>query len=87
MVGNVYVLHQDVTSIGRTTDNDVAIVDWSVSRHHAKLVFHQGQWYAEDLGSANGTYVNGVLVRSPLLLLPGCELRLGDDVLTFDLVS
>ncbi len=87
MVGNVYVLHQDVTTVGRTTENDVTIVDWSVSRHHARLVFHQGQWFAEDLGSANGTYVNGELVRAPVLLTPGCEMRLGDDVLTFDLIS
>ena len=87
MTGGVYVLHQDVTTIGRTTDNDVAIVDRSVSRHHAQLVFHQGQWFVEDRGSANGTYVNGVLVRAPLLLTQGCELRLGDDILTFDLVS
>jgi hypothetical protein len=87
LTGYSYVLHQDMTTFGRTIENDIVVTDGTVSRHHARLVFHQGQWFVEDLHSANGTFVNGVRVTAPQLLLPGCELRLGDDIMTFELVS
>lgn len=45
--------------IGRDIDAGVPVDDDSVSRRHCRLVHHEGDWYAEDLGSTNGTYVGG----------------------------
>jgi hypothetical protein len=87
LLGNVFLLHQDITTFGRTTGNDIVIPDGTVSRNHARLLFSQGRWFAEDMGSSNGTWVNGTRVSQPTPLSNGDELRLGDDVFTFELVS
>jgi serine/threonine protein kinase len=86
LAGRVFVLHQDATTLGRTTGNDLLIPDGTVSRFHARIRFAGGVWYAEDAGSSNGTWVNGVRIEQPTQLKPGDEVRLGDVILTFELV-
>jgi ABC-type multidrug transport system ATPase subunit/pSer/pThr/pTyr-binding forkhead associated (FHA) protein len=49
--------------IGRAEDNDVVVADLLVSRHHAELVRRPGGWDIVDLGSPNGTFVDGARVR------------------------
>lgn len=85
--GHSFLLHQDTTTLGRTAGNDVVIPDGTVSRHHARLLFHNGQWSVEDLHSSNGTWVNGARANRPTPLMHGDELRLGDDVMRFELVG
>ncbi len=87
MTNHTFMLHQDITTLGRTAGNDVVIQDATVSRYHARLFFHNGQWSVEDLQSANGTFVNGKRVQRPMPLQHGDELRLGDEILTFELVG
>jgi hypothetical protein len=60
--------------LGRHHRCDVVLGDLSVSRRHAKLVFRDGHWVIQDLGSTNGTAVNGRRVGR-------CELRPGDRLL------
>jgi hypothetical protein len=50
---------QPVTSVGRAADNQLPLPDAFVSSHHARLVQTNGRWYVTDLGSTNGTFVNG----------------------------
>ena len=87
LIGYSFLLHQDATNLGRTIGNDVIIPDGTVSRHHARLTFRNGQWTVEDLGSSNGTWVNGVRVKRPTPLMHGDELRLGDDIMAFEMVG
>jgi tRNA A-37 threonylcarbamoyl transferase component Bud32 len=87
LAGHSFVLHQDVTKLGRTAGNDVVIPDGTVSRYHARLFFHNGQWSIEDLGSSNGTWVNGTRVARPTPVQHGDTLRLGDDVVGFELLG
>lgn len=64
--GNLSVVRdllQPTISIGRMPDNDVMLDDLLVSRHHAQLRQVGGVWTLFDLGSGNGTFVNGVRVR------------------------
>jgi eukaryotic-like serine/threonine-protein kinase len=87
LAGQSFTLHQDVTRIGRTAGNDIILPDPTVSRHHARLAFHNGQWFLEDLKSSNGTFVNSVRIARPAPLMEGDELRMGDEVMGFGLVS
>jgi FHA domain/DUF1707 SHOCT-like domain len=64
-------------TIGRTQDCDLRIADPSVSRHHAQLDRWEAGWLLSDLGSHNGTRVNGWLVREPVPVRPGDILQFG----------
>jgi len=68
--------------IGRLSD-DVRISDSTISRRHALLVNRQGRWFIEDLGSANGTYLNGVKVTQSIVLNRGDQVRLGATLMVF----
>jgi len=59
---NVEVSHSLIANnrIGRAADNTLVLQDETASAHHARLSFHEGQWWLEDLGSRNGTAVNGI---------------------------
>lgn len=72
--GKVFALHSPLV-LGRAPDCDLPIDSEQVSRRHARIVPHEGGARVEDLGSANGTYVNGRRVESGELK-PGQELRL-----------
>lgn len=87
LAGHSFVLHQDVTTIGRTSGNDVLILDGTVSRNHARLIFHNGQWSIEDAGSSNGTMVNGQKIKRPRVLKTGDQIRFGDEWATFEVIS
>jgi hypothetical protein len=69
--------------IGRGLGCDIALSNDSVSRQHARLVFRDGAWIIQDLGSTNGTIVNGELVGR-CQLQPGDRLLLGDQPLDVD---
>jgi two-component system, cell cycle response regulator len=71
--GQVYTLAGTAFSLGRHPDNAVCIDDQGLSRYHAKIVMHSERYWIEDLGSSNGTYLNGRRVTS-------CELANGDTV-------
>ena len=75
-------------SLGRSSTNDVVIDDGRVSRRHA-LVHKQddAEFLIIDLGSGNGTYLNGRRVTQPTLLTNGDTLLLGDQMLSFHQVS
>jgi hypothetical protein len=64
-------------TIGRTQDCDLRISDMSVSRRHAELIRGEDGWLLSDLGSHNGTRVNGWLVREPVPLRPGDMVQFG----------
>ena len=67
-------------SIGRTQDCDMRIADLSVSRRHAQLDRSEDGWLLSDLGSHNGTRVNGWLVREPVPVSPGDIIQFGSAV-------
>jgi hypothetical protein len=64
-------------TIGRTQECDLRIADLSVSRRHAQLDRGEDGWLLSDLGSHNGTRVNGWLVREPVPVRPGDVLQFG----------
>lgn len=64
-------------SLGRALDNDVVLDNPRVSRYHAELRYAVDGWSVHDLGSTNGTYVNGTQVTE-CVLQAGDHLRMGD---------
>jgi pSer/pThr/pTyr-binding forkhead associated (FHA) protein len=71
------------TRIGRERDNDVTLTDPRVSRYHTQIELQQGQWIIQDMGSANGTFVNGRLLSETHSLAPHDRILLGDTELVF----
>ncbi|HMO59034.1 MAG TPA: FHA domain-containing protein, partial [Roseiflexaceae bacterium] len=53
------VITKGLFTIGRADDNDLVLNDRAVSKYHARLVYNNRGWKVFDLGSANGTYVDG----------------------------
>ncbi|GAA2258705.1 MULTISPECIES: DUF1707 and FHA domain-containing protein [Kitasatospora] len=66
--------------IGRIPGSDLRLTDSSVSRQHAELRHHDGGWTLHDLGSTNGTHVNGLRIIGAVRVRPG-------DLVTFGTVS
>ncbi len=76
-------LGDDVVSIGRQADCDLALPDDQASRRHARVVPTDGGYLLEDLDSTNGTYVNGEVVDEPHLLHDGDRIEIGHSVVHF----
>ena len=64
-------------TIGRTRDCDLCLTDLSVSRTHALLIRREDGWVLSDLGSHNGTRLNGWLVREPVQVHAGDRVEFG----------
>ena len=69
-------LTQERTTLGRRASNDIVLDHPAVSGQHAVLTVHAGQVQVEDLGSTNGTYVNGAAVHKQTLA-DGDQLEIG----------
>jgi hypothetical protein len=65
------------TTLGRAADNAVVLNDTFVSSEHARLVWNGKGWVLEDLGSTNGTQVNGQRVKRASAVRPGDVIELG----------
>ncbi len=78
--GATFALGQEIT-VGRTTACTVTIPDDSfVSQLHARVYSLEGVAYAEDLGSTNGTYLNGKRLTSPQPMAKGDRLQIGTTI-------
>lgn len=70
-------LTQAVTTVGRSSLNDIVVSDKSLSRQHARIVRHGDDFLVEDLGSRNGTLLNGEMLSSPTALKMGDQITVG----------
>ncbi len=76
----IFELDQDSYTIGREAGNEIVIEDAQVSRRHATLTRQGTTYLLEDIGSTNGTYVNGKRVTAPVLLSNGDMIGLADTI-------
>jgi len=86
--GVTFPLEGDQLVIGRDSSNSVAINDAEISRKHSRLSFQGGKYVLEDLGSTNGTFVNGQRLAGPVVLKAGDVVSLGEQiVLMYDAIN
>jgi len=83
--GEVFVLEAAAISIGRAANNEIVIdEDEYASTRHARVEPRRDGVYVEDVGSTNGTYVNGVRLTREQRLVPGDLIRIGETDLRFE---
>jgi pSer/pThr/pTyr-binding forkhead associated (FHA) protein len=80
--GRRYTLSPAGAALGRSHESDVVLADERASRQHARIELQGDEWVIKDLGSANGTFVNGERIRVRPLR-PGDEIVIGDTRLYF----
>ena len=64
--------------LGRDTHCDLSVRDDALSAHHARVLFHHGQWWLEDLKSTNGTFLNKDRLTTPAVIITGDEFKCGN---------
>lgn len=64
-------------TIGRDIACDLRLTDPTVSGRHARIRYHQGQWWLEDFHSTNGTFLNQARLTEPMVLTVSDEIRCG----------
>lgn len=82
-VGERFRLQSSSITLGRDPTADIPLTDEFASAQHAQLVRHEGEYYVVDLGSTNGTSLNGRRLTDSTYLAEGDEIEIGETVLRF----
>lgn len=82
--GSVLDLKAESAVIGRSKECDLVLLDETISRRHARILGRSDGYYLEDLGSRNGTFLNGNAVSEPIRLAHNDCIQLFDVALAFD---
>jgi Inner membrane component of T3SS, cytoplasmic domain len=80
-VGSRAELDQAPILIGRGNDAGIRLDDDYVSTRHARIAASGDQWFVEDLGSTNGTYIGTVRITQPTTITLGTQVRIGKTIL------
>ncbi len=78
-----------ITTLGRQTGNDLVLEHSQISRRHAQFISTKTECEIHDLGSSNGTSVNGKKIepKAPVLLNPGDTIKIGGFILTYEAIE
>jgi sigma-B regulation protein RsbU (phosphoserine phosphatase) len=82
--GTVYPLSRTATTVGRSPDNQIQVIDKRTSRRHAEFVFQGGHYVVRDLESRNGTLVNDIPLKDAQPLQHGDRVLIGETTLVFE---
>ena len=73
--------------IGRDTKCDLSVMDEALSAHHARIAYHHGQWWLEDLNSTNGTFLNHEKLIAPAVVITGDQFKCGNTLFNIRIES
>jgi predicted component of type VI protein secretion system len=73
-----YHLWQTEIMIGRGSHCDISLTDDALSANHARISFHHAQWWLEDIGSTNGTFLNKDRISVPTVIISGDNFKCGN---------
>ncbi len=79
-LGTEYAIEKNEVILGRDVSNDIVINDPEVSRRHLRFALDGNTYRIEDLGSTNGTFINGQRLAAPFVLRPNEVITLGEKV-------
>lgn len=80
--GDTFLINRDII-LGRGSGSSIVIKDTFASNQHARVFVRKGQYWLEDMGSTNGTFVNEIQVKQPVVLADGDRLRVGSVTFQF----
>ncbi len=83
--GRRLLVGPDGAVIGRSRECDIVLVDANVSRKHVEVRPQGGSWIVVDLGSTNGSRLNGQRLQRPEVIQPGDEIEVGNSAIVFEL--
>ncbi|MEZ4705128.1 MAG: sigma 54-interacting transcriptional regulator [Bdellovibrionota bacterium] len=83
--GTVFTLSEGIMIVGRQPTADIFLSDHQVSRNHAEFVTNMGETQVQDLGSTNGTFVNGEKLEKKVAISDGDEVQLGATCFRFSI--
>lgn len=83
-IGREFILTGSTVTIGRAPENTIAVGSGRASRRHAEVRVDAGGYLLVDLGSANGTIVNGARIDEPYRLIPGDLFEIGDELFRYE---
>jgi len=82
--GSVFsLMPEDQATLGRSSKNTITMVDPFASMDHAAVYGSDGQYWIEDRGSKNGTFLNDVRIKKPTVLADKDKIRIGDVSMQF----
>ncbi len=82
--GKVFELSEASHTLGRDSHNGIYVPDGRASRQHAEISCERGLYVIRDLGSSNGTWINGQRINDPQVLASGDRIGIGRSVLSFE---
>jgi len=71
--------------IGRNKSCDITLREKYISGEHVRIWYEDGEWYLEDLGSRNGTLINGQRIRNTVILDAQDQITIGELHFVFEL--
>lgn len=81
--GQTHILDEETLTLGRGDECDISFHDDEISKEHCQITVEKGYFFLEDLGSSNGTYLDGKKLKKKVLLSYSDRIVMGNTIIRF----